>query len=148
MHYHFVSRDDMVKGIDRGDFIEHARVHGNIYGTSKAAVDAILQSNRIPLLDIDVEGVKQMRAIGFEAKYVFIAPPSFQDLESRLRGRSTESNADIALRLQNSKKELEYGTDANFDFVLVNDDLGHATRKLVDKLGVWFPTVFSHREIS
>ena len=145
IHYHFVSKDEMLQGIDEGNFLEHAKVHGNVYGTSKAAVDAILQENRIPLLDIDVEGVKQMKAIGSNFKYVFVAPPSFQDLESRLRGRSTETLSDINLRLENAKKELEYGTEANFDYILVNDELHLATRKLTQKLTTWYPKHFNDK---
>lgn len=144
-HYHFVSKDEMQKGIMKSNFLEHAEVHGNVYGTSKAAVDAILQSNRIPLLDIDVEGVKQMKTIGSQFKYVFVSPPSFQDLESRLRGRSTETTDDINLRLRNAKRELEYGTELNFDYILVNDELNGATRRLLTKLTSWYPQYFQDK---
>ena len=144
-HYHFVSKDEMLLGIKKGNFLEHAEVHGNLYGTSKAAVDAILERDRIPLLDIDVEGVKQMKVIGSQFKYVFVSPPSFQDLEGRLRRRSTETTDDINLRLGNAKRELEYGTEFNFDYILVNDDLNGATQRLVHKLTSWYPQHFNDK---
>jgi guanylate kinase len=132
----------MTRGVAQGMFIEHATVHGNMYGTSKIAIETILERNRIPLLDIDVEGVKKIKGIGFDAKYVFLAPPSLAALESRLVGRKSETLEQIRTRLGNAKEEILYGTDANFDFVLVNDDLDLATERLVERLHLWFPLFF------
>lgn len=117
-HYHFVTEAAMTLGISRGKFIEHAKVHNNLYGTSKETVETILRANKIPILDVDVEGVKQIKALSFVAKYVFIAPPSVDVLADRLKARNTESDEQQAVRLQNARAELEFGTEENFDCIM------------------------------
>ena len=94
----------MQEGISRGKFLEHAKVHTNMYGTSKETIEDIVKSNQIPILDVDVEGVKSMKNVqDFHAKYVFIAPPSIQTLEERLRSRNTESEEELSTRITNAK---------------------------------------------
>lgn len=141
-HYHFVTEIAMQEGISRGKFLEHAKVHTNMYGTSREAVDDIQREHKIPILDVDVEGVKSIKTVdGFDAKYVFIAPPSIQVLEERLRGRDTESDDQIATRIKNAKSEVEFGTEENFDCIIVNDSLEEATEVLCQKARVWFPSI-------
>ena len=145
LHYHFVSKEFIEDSVLKNMFLEHAHVHGNIYGTSKRAVDKILSKNRICLLDLDVHGVKQMKSISFPAKYVFIAPPSLQELESRLRGRGTESESDVLRRLKNAEREVEYGLqEGNFDIIVENKSLNESLALLTPKLEQWFPTIL-HR---
>jgi len=144
IHYHFVSKEYIKERVAKNMFLEHAFVHGNIYGTSKSAVDNILRHNRVCLLDLDVHGVKQMKAIAFPAKYVFIAPPSLQELESRLRGRATEAERDVQRRLKNAEKEVEYGLqDGNFDVIIENKNLNESLALLTPKLDQWFPSILS-----
>jgi len=129
--YHFVARDDMTNLIEKDAFIEHATFSGNMYGTSKQAVQTVLQSGKICILDIDVQGVKSVKKTDLKPKYVFIKPPSLQVLEERLRGRGTESEESLNKRLSAAAQELEYGeTEGNFDIIIVNDDVDAAYENL------------------
>jgi len=131
VQYHFTTVDEINKEISEGKFVEHANVHGNIYGTSKAAIDSVLNTGRICILDIDVQGAELVKKSSLKAHYVFIAPPSIDDLEKRLRGRNTESEESIQRRLRNALGELEYTKKPGFfDIVMVNDNLEVAYEKL------------------
>lgn len=124
VHYHFISRDEFEKGISEGKFLEYAYVHNNIYGTSIEAVQAVTSSGKCCILDIDVQGARQVRASGLPAIFVFIAPPSLEELEHRLRNRGTESEEQIATRLRNAKEELASMEEPGlYDHVLVNANL-------------------------
>merc|ERR1711865_815992 len=127
-HYHFVTHEEIEKLIANGDFIEHARVHTNVYGTSKQAVKAVQAEGKTCLLDIDTQGAKSIKAIpGFAARFVFIAPPSLEALEARLRGRGTETEEKIQIRTANAKHEMETLKIPGFwDHVVYNDDLDTA----------------------
>ena len=94
--------------IAEGLFIEYAHVHANIYGTSIAAVQAVSKQGKTCLLDIDVQGAEIVKKTDRMARYIFVAPPSFEDLEKRLRGRGTESEDKIEIRLKNARGELAY----------------------------------------
>ena len=132
--------EDTQQQIDDGRFVEHAHVHGNLYGTSKQAIADLQAENKITILDIDMQGVKSVKESNLPAKYIFIAPPSFEELEGRLRGRATETEEAIQRRLGNAAKEIEYGqTEGNFDQVIVNDSVDEAVQKLVDTLEEWYP---------
>ncbi|KAF4674275.1 guanylate kinase [Perkinsus olseni] len=134
--YHFTSRPTMKTAIANGEFIEHAEVHGNLYGTSKAAVRDVLSHGEICILDIDVQGVESLKAstdLGFYPAYVFISPPSMQVLEKRLRDRNTETEAAIQKRLQTARKEMTYRDLPGFwDLVLINDNLDCCYDKFKD----------------
>ncbi|CAE6950550.1 GK-1 [Symbiodinium natans] len=106
--YHFVARDQMQRDIEAGLFVEHAEVHGNLYGTSIEAVQAVTRQGKVCLLDIDVQGAESVRqsALAGTCSFVFFAPPTAAVLEQRLRGRGTETEEKIQKRLSNSLKEL------------------------------------------
>eukprot|EP00291_Cryptomonas_curvata_P017685 CAMPEP_0172170112 /NCGR_PEP_ID=MMETSP1050-20130122/11083_1 /TAXON_ID=233186 /ORGANISM="Cryptomonas curvata, Strain CCAP979/52" /LENGTH=190 /DNA_ID=CAMNT_0012841251 /DNA_START=35 /DNA_END=604 /DNA_ORIENTATION=- len=106
IHYHFSEKAAMEAAIARGEFIEHADVHGNLYGTSKTAVASVAKAGKICILDIDVQGCRLVRKAGLPARFVFISPPSFEELERRLRGRGTETEDKIVKRLAGAKAEL------------------------------------------
>jgi guanylate kinase len=131
--YHFVDTHTFQKMIDDGDFLEHARVFDNFYGTSRHQIDQALRAGRDLLLEIDWQGAAQVRRHLPEAIDIFILPPSRNALEARLRGRGTDSEEVITRRLQDSVTELSRWAD--FRYVIVNDDfetaLGELTR-LVD----------------
>ena len=132
----------MQEGISRGKFLEHASVHTNMYGTSRETVEEIIKAKQVPILDVDVEGVKSIKTVdNFRAKYVFIAPPSIKILEERLRGRNTESEEQIETRINNAKKEIEFGTEENFDCIIINETLEEATEILCEKVQEWFPSI-------
>lgn len=122
--YHFVSKDEFRKRRDQGDFIEWAEVHGNYYGTSIQSVLQLQEEGQDVVLDIDIQGARQVRAKLPEASSIFIIPPSWEEQEKRLRSRGTDDDATINLRLNNAKKEL---SDIDlYDFVVVNDTIEDA----------------------
>lgn len=131
VHYYFVEYDEMERMIGRGEFIEYARVHSKIYGTSIAGVQAVSGAGKTCLLDIDVQGAQLVKKTDLNARFIFIAPPSFSELEQRLRGRGTETPEQIAVRLENAKGEMKSLEWRGFyDAVIVNDDLEKAYAKL------------------
>jgi guanylate kinase len=117
--YHFVDPPTFRRMIGAGEFLEHAGVFDNLYGTSQAAVEAALAAGRDLLLEIDWQGARQVRERLPEAIDVFILPPSRAALEERLRGRGTDSPEVIARRLRDSVTELSHW--AEFRYVIVND---------------------------
>lgn len=143
VHYHFSNREDMLKGIERNEFVEYAEVHGNLYGTSFEAVQNVISSERICILDIDVQGAKRVKEntnLIKDPYFIFIAPPSIEQLEERLRGRGTETEEAIERRIGNARSEIDYGTKhGNFDRVIVNDNLEIAFVHLRQILEEWYP---------
>lgn len=126
--YHFISPDDFRALRDQGGFLEWAEVHGNFYGTSKKEVDARLNNGLDVFLDIDIQGARQVRQAAPEAISIFITPPSWQEQEKRLKGRDTDSDETIKLRLANAQAEM---ADVDlYDYVVMNDDLNTAARML------------------
>lgn len=103
VHYYYVTHDDFEKLIADDGFIEHAQFGGNRYGTSKQTVRDQSAKGQVVVLDIEMEGVKQLKKSDIEARYVFVAPPSEEELEKRLKGRGTESEADVEKRLNQAK---------------------------------------------
>ncbi|KAJ2369001.1 guanylate kinase [Coemansia sp. RSA 2607] len=131
--YHFLTRDEFLAAIERKEFIEHAEFSGNMYGTTVQAVKDVADSGKTCILDIDVQGVKSVKATDLGARFVFIAPPSEEELEARLRGRGTDDEASIQKRLDAAKSELAYGnSEGACDIKIVNDNLDAAYTKLVD----------------
>jgi len=140
VHYNFTTVETIKKEIDDGKFVEYADVHGNYYGTSVAAVESVQNQGKICILDIDVQGVRNVKKSSLDAIYIFIAPPSMEVLEKRLRGRGTEKEEAVVKRLANAQAELDYGMgDGNFDRVLTNDDLEKTCELLVEQFGEWYP---------
>jgi len=118
-------------GIVEGDFIETATYSGNMYGTSKKAVEDVQRNNKICILDIDTQGVKLIKKTSLNPVLVFMKPPSMQVLEERLRARSTETEESLQKRLSMAQIEMEYGNEpGNFDVVIVNDKLDKAYEDL------------------
>ncbi len=106
MHYHFTTKENFTRDVAEGLFLEHATVHSNMYGTTKAAVQAVLESGKVAVLDIDVQGARLVRKAKVPAIFVFVAPPSLEELERRLRGRGTESEEQVTKRLAAAKDEI------------------------------------------
>jgi len=142
VHYNFVEKAVMEEEISKGMFIEYANVHVNIYGTSIAAVEKVKAEGKVCILDIDIQGVKSVKASNLDAKYLFVMPPSIEGLESRLRGRGTETEDKIQVRMKNALTEIEYGKgDGNFDAVVTNDDLDMCFEEIVQTIHGWFPSM-------
>ena len=129
--YHFISREEFDRLVADDAFAEHAEVHGNCYGTLKSELLGRVQRGIDVLLDIDVQGAAQLRKL-CEAScefrracvFIFIMPPSFVELERRLRARATETEESIVRRLANAKGEMAHASE--YDHVIVNDDLARA----------------------
>ncbi|XP_072543209.1 guanylate kinase isoform X2 [Salminus brasiliensis] len=125
--YHYVSREAMQAGINNGEFIENAEFSGNMYGTSKAAVQDVQARNLICILDIDMQGVKNIKRTDLNPIYISIQPPSMDILEKRLRDRKTESEESLQKRLQAASVDLEISKEPGlFDVVIINSDLEEA----------------------
>ncbi|XP_070570331.1 guanylate kinase-like isoform X2 [Ptychodera flava] len=128
--YHFTTRDEMEAAIDRGEFVETAEYSGNLYGTSKKAVEDVLEQKKICILDIDMQGVKSVKQTNLKPRYIFIRPPDMEALEDRLKGRKTESEESLQKRLHSAIEELEYGQTGAYDVTIINDNLEIAYEEL------------------
>ncbi|KAI1076398.1 guanylate kinase [Whalleya microplaca] len=129
--YHFVTMDQFEALVAADGFVEHARFGSNRYGTSKQTIQEQTAKGKVVVLDIEMEGVKQIKNSGISARFVFIKPPSFAELERRLRGRGTEDEASVLKRLEQAQRELAYAdTPGVHDVIIVNDDLDTAYKKL------------------
>ena len=127
-HYFFVSPAEFETMARAGEFLEWAYVHGNRYGTSRAQVARELAEGRDLILEIDVQGAANIRHLGSDAVSVFILPPSFEVLRARLTARGSENPADLAVRLSNSRGEVEHYRE--FDYVVINDEAERAAAQL------------------
>jgi guanylate kinase len=123
-HYHFVSRETFEGMAARGEFFEHALVHGDLKGTARHTVEGPLKAGCDVLLEIDYQGARQVRKLVPDCVSVFILPPSRQELERRLRGRAQDSDEVIRQRLDNSREEIAHLDD--FDYLIVNDSFDRA----------------------
>ncbi|MEM8930977.1 MAG: guanylate kinase [Acidobacteriota bacterium] len=119
-HYHFVDEAAFRGLVDDGAFLEWAEVHGQLKGTSLAEVERLRREGLDLLLEIDVQGAEQVRARLPEAVSIFVLPPSFRELEQRLRGRGSEGEEQLRRRLTDAEAELRRAEE--FDYVIVNDD--------------------------
>lgn len=138
--YEYTDEATFRRYIAQGEFIEHASVHGNMYGTRKTTVERALHRGVDILLDIDIQGAQTIRnridsgQLSLKAIFVFIMPPSMKALEARLRSRSTESEEAICRRLKNAEAEMRCAKD--YDYVLVNDDVEAAAARLEEIVDV------------
>jgi len=127
-HYHFVSADQFLAGIGNNEFLEHAHVFGNHYGTSKKAIEDITDKGIDVILEIDWQGAQQVRKLMPESESIFILPPSKEELERRLRGRGTDSDEVISNRLEQSCADMTHYDE--LDYVVINDDFEKAMGSL------------------
>lgn len=128
--YHFVDPARFQSMVAAGEFLEHATVFGNAYGTSKAQVGGLLDAGANVLLEIDWQGARQIRSNAPECRTVFILPPSVAELERRLRSRATDSEDVIRRRLGQALDDMAHWRE--FDYVVINGDLATATTGLMD----------------
>ena len=126
--YHFVSRDTFLAMAKRGEFIESAEVYGNLYGSSQTWISQENVKGRDILLEIDWQGAAQIRRLFPDCISVFVLPPSMQALAQRLKGRAQDTSEVIARRLAAARNDVAHV--AEFDYVIINDDLNEALREL------------------
>ncbi|HYT10115.1 MAG TPA: guanylate kinase [Mycobacteriales bacterium] len=129
VEYHFVDRDQIAAMVEAGELLEHAEYAGNLYGTPLEPVVRRLVDGRPALLVIELQGMRQVRKLMPDAQFVFLAPPSFAELERRLTGRGTESDEVRRQRLDQARIEL--ASEAEFDVTVVNDSVERAADELV-----------------
>ncbi len=130
VNYFFLSKDEFKDCIENNKFLEWAEFAGNYYGTKQKYIHQCLEEGKNLILEIDTQGAIQVKQKMPEAVLIFIAPPSFEILEKRLRGRHTEDEETIQKRLEAVKKELERAE--NFDYKVINDDVDRAIQNLED----------------
>ena len=135
VHYHFVTEAEFDAMTEAGEFLEWAVVHGrHRYGTPRRQVLDALTADKAALLEIDLQGARQVRESMPEALFVFLAPPSFEELVRRLVGRGTETEEERQRRLDTAR--LELAAEAEFDITIVNEDVRAATDQLVQCMGL------------
>ena len=128
--YRFISKSDFEARITRDEFLEWAEVHGNYYGTRRSDVERVMNEGRDILLEIDVQGCRQIKSRLPEAVSIFITAPSLDDLEARLEERATETQDQLDTRLRNAAMEMRHASE--YDHVIINDDLQKAENELVE----------------
>lgn len=129
VHYHFVSRDRFLEMIDHGELVEWAEYGGNLYGTPVASIRDARAASDLVILDIELEGAKQVKAVFPDAVLVWIAPPSFAELERRLRHRGDTDEEAISRRLERARRDMALAPSL-FHHVVVNDDVESAVDRL------------------
>lgn len=128
VHYHFLEVDTFRKWIARGDFLEYAEYVGNFYGTPKRYVDEAMDRGKDVILDIEIQGAIQVKSKRPETVSIFIAPPSWAELERRLTERGTDSPEKVQKRLLRAK--VEFQTAHTYDYFVINDNVESAVREL------------------
>ncbi len=127
--YYFVTKDSFAKMVEREDFLEHAKVFDNYYGTPRAPVEAALMDGRDVIFDIDWQGAQQLEQTAVEDLVkIFILPPNMRALESRLRTRAQDSDDVIAKRMSKSEAEISHWSE--YDYIIVNEDIDTALAEL------------------
>ena len=130
-NYFFLTHENFDQLIEAGDMLEYATVHGtNKYGTPKQPILDALARNEQIILEIDIQGARQVKAAMPDAKLIFIAPPSWEELVRRLTGRGTESAEEQAQRLVTAREEL--AAQSEFDYVVINDEVARCASEVVD----------------
>jgi guanylate kinase len=119
--YHYISKEKFLEMTDREEFLEWAKIHGNYYGTARKNVEDTLQKGKDLVLELDVQGVEALRNLKYKGLYIFILPPSMEELEKRLTERGTESDDQIKQRLEAGKKEIE--KKHLYDFTVINENI-------------------------
>lgn len=128
VHYHFVDTDTFTQMADNGEFLEHAKVFDNYYGTSQRHVEELLASGKDVILEIDWQGAAQVRKLIANTLSIFILPPSKEELRARLSNRGTDSDEIIDRRMRDAENEMShYG---EFDYLIVNDDFNIALNEM------------------
>jgi guanylate kinase len=126
--YYFLTRDEFIARQEHGDFAESATVHGNLYGTLRSEIDRVLAAGKHVIMDIDVQGARQIVKAFPQTVTIFVLPPSGEVLLSRLRGRKTESPQQLVNRLHSALRELRAVEE--YEYVVVNDDLAAAVTRV------------------
>ena len=126
--YHYISVEDFLQRVDKGDFLEYVQYGGNYYGTLKSEIDRLTAAHKIPVLIIEVQGAQNVKRIYPEAVTIFIVPPSIEELERRIRRRGHNTEEELRTRLEIAAAEME--NSDKYDHCVVNDDLDQCIREV------------------
>lgn len=128
VNYHFLSKETFVSRIEEDDFLEHAQVYGNYYGTPKSDVQKILDSGRDVILEIDIQGALKVKEQSNEGVFIFILPPSMEELKQRIIKRGSETPESLMTRFKSAYKEINYVS--KYNYAVVNDTVERAVEKI------------------
>ncbi|MBN1038134.1 MULTISPECIES: guanylate kinase [Clostridium] len=128
VNYHFLCKEDFITRIEKNDFLEHAEVYGNYYGTPKSNVDKMLESGRDVILEIDIQGALKVKENTEEGVFIFILPPSMEELKQRIINRGSETPESLMKRFKSAYKEINFVS--KYNYAVVNDEVDIAVEKL------------------
>lgn len=128
INYHFLTKDDFEKRVEENDFLEYASVYGNYYGTPKSNVEKILDSGQDVILEIDIQGALKVKEQSEEGVFIFILPPSMEELKQRIIKRGSETPESLMTRFKSAYKEINYVS--KYNYAVVNDTVEHAVEKI------------------
>lgn len=143
--YFYKTHEEFEDMISKGDFLEYAHVHNNYYGTPREFVENKINEGKIVILEIDVQGALNVKKNTDNGVFIFLAPPSLQELKRRIVGRGTETDEDINIRMSNAKKELDHIKD--YDYLVVNDHLNSAITSVNEIINAEKHKVFREENI-
>ena len=128
VNYFFTTKEDFLKKVEEGDFLEHAEVYGNYYGTPKSSVQKMLDEGRDVILEIDIQGALKVKENWEEGIFIFILPPSMEELKQRIIKRGSETPESLMTRFKSAYKEINY--ISKYNYAVVNDEIDTAVAKL------------------
>ena len=128
VNYFFTSKEDFLSKVEEGDFLEHAEVYGNYYGTPKSSVQKMLDEGRDVILEIDIQGALKVKENWEEGIFIFILPPSMEELKQRIIKRGSETPESLMRRFKSAYKEINY--ISKYNYAVVNDEIDTAVAKL------------------
>lgn len=128
VNYYFINREEFLMKIDNDDFLEYAEVYGNFYGTPKSKVFEILEQGKDVILEIDIQGALKIKSAYPEGIFIFILPPSMEELKSRITNRGSETPESLKTRLEAAYDEISFAS--KYDYAVVNDTVEEAVKKI------------------
>ena len=128
VNYHFLKKEDFLKKLEQGDFLEYAQVYGNFYGTPKSNVEEVLESGKNVILEIDIQGALKVKEKATEGVFIFILPPSMEELKQRIIKRGSETQESLMTRFKNAYQEINYVS--KYNYAVVNDEVDTAVEKI------------------
>lgn len=128
VNYFFIDKDDFLAKIDSNDFLEYAEVYGNYYGTPKSKVFEVLESGKDVILEIDIQGALKIKSAYPDGVFIFILPPSMEELRYRITNRGSETPESLKTRLNSAYEEISFAS--KYDYAVINDEVNEAVKKI------------------
>jgi guanylate kinase len=128
VNYFFIDKEDFLEKIDNDDFLEYAEVYGNYYGTPKSKVFKVLESGKDVILEIDIQGALKIKSAYPDGVFIFILPPSMEELKSRITNRGSETPESLKTRLNSAYEEISFAS--KYDYAVINDEVNEAVKKI------------------